>query len=120
VTLRGPELPQVSPGQSMSREELERAYVSSNEDMNAVAAALKGYGLEELGRAPSARLTPSDLEERYRFSAGEAEGQTVAIAEFGGAYFPDDLTAFCREQGRPEATVRQVGGWASPSSPSSR
>ncbi|MGZ4272529.1 MAG: S53 family peptidase [Solirubrobacteraceae bacterium] len=188
VTLRGPELPQVTPGQSMSREELERVYAASTEDMDAVASELKGYGLEELDRAPSARsmrvtgsaaqmdaafranlgvyrrangvefrgregelqipaglngvvtgvfgldqrrvarrvpgippyqgtaaqvaegaLTPSDLEERYRFPAGEAEGQTVAIAEFGGAYFPSDLTAFCREQGRPEPTVRQVG-----------
>jgi kumamolisin len=188
VTLRGPELPRVSPGESMSREELERVYASSSEDMDAVAAALRGYGLEELDRAPSARsmrvvgsaaqmdaafaanlgvyrsadgaqfrgregelqvptrlegivtgvfgldqrrvarrvpgipryqgtaadvaegaLSPSDLEERYRFPAGEAEGQTVAIAEFGGAYFPDDLAAFCREQGRPVPTVRQVG-----------
>ncbi|HEY2320683.1 MAG TPA: S53 family peptidase [Solirubrobacteraceae bacterium] len=188
VTLRGPELPQVSPGHSMSREELERAYASSTEDMDAVAAALQGYGLEELDRMPSARsmrvrgtaaqmdaafradlgvyrrangvefrgregelqipgrlngvvtgvfgldqrrvarrapgippyegtaaevaqaaLTPSDLEERYRFPAGAAARQTVAIAEFGGAYFPGDLAKFCREQGRPEPTVRQVG-----------
>jgi kumamolisin len=172
----------------MSREELERSYASSGEDMDAVAAALRGYGLEELARTPSARsmrmtgsaaqmdaafganlgvyrrtngtqfrgregdlripkdldgivtgvfgldqrrvarrvpgippyqgtaaavaegaLTPTDLEERYRFPAGEAEGQTIAIAEFGGAYFPSDLAAFCREQGRPEPTVRQVG-----------
>jgi kumamolisin len=188
VTLRGPDLPQVSPGQSMSREELERTFASSSADIDAVAAALRGYGLEELDRAPSARslrvhgsaaqmdaafgadlgvyrrtngtefrgregelqipaglegivtgvfgldqrrvarrvpgippyqgtaaqaaegaLTPADLEERYRFPAGEAEGQTVAIAEFGGAYFPGDLAAFCRQQGRPEPTVRQVG-----------
>jgi kumamolisin len=188
VTLRGPELPQVSPGRSMSREELERAYAASAGDMDAVASALKAYGLAVVDRAPSARsmrvsgtaaqmdaafwanlgvyrrangvefrgregdlevparlegvvtgvfgldqrrvarrvpgippyegtkaeaaasaLSPSDLEERYRFPAGEAEGQTVAIAEFGGAYFPSDLAAFCREQGRPEPTVRQVG-----------
>ena len=188
VTLRGPELPEVSPGHSMSREELERAYASSTEDMDAVAAALQGYGLEELDRMPSARsmrvrgtaaqmdaafradlgvyrrangvefrgregelqipgrlnevvtgvfgldqrrvarrapgippyqgtaaevaqaaLTPSDLEERYRFPAGDAARQTVAIAEFGGAYFAGDLAKFCREQGRPEPTVRQVG-----------
>ncbi|MGZ4295954.1 MAG: protease pro-enzyme activation domain-containing protein, partial [Solirubrobacteraceae bacterium] len=55
VTLRGPELPQVTPGQSMSREELERVYAASTEDMDAVASELKGYGLEELDRAPSAR-----------------------------------------------------------------
>jgi kumamolisin len=59
--------------------------------------------------AAEAALSPSDLEERYRFPAGEGEGQTVAIAEFGGAYFPGDLTAFCKQQGRPEPTVKQVG-----------
>jgi kumamolisin len=188
VTVRGPELPPVTPGQSMSREELERVYAASPGDMDAVAAELERYGLEVLDRALSARsmrvrgtaeemdaafranlgiyrrqdgrefrgregaleipsplegivngvfgldqrrvakrvpgippyqgsaqaaaegaLSPSDLEERYRFPAGEGEGQTVAIAEFGGAYFPGDLTTFCKEQGRTEATVKQVG-----------
>ena len=188
VTLRGPELPQVTPGQSMSREELERVFAASAGDMDAVASELGRYGLEVLERMPSARsirvrgtaaqmdaafranlgiyrrkdgrefrgregtleiptalesvvngvfgldqrrvakrvpgippyqgsaqavaagaLSPSDLEERYRFPAGEGESQTVAIAEFGGAYFPDDLTAFCKQQGRAEPTVKQVG-----------
>jgi kumamolisin len=54
-------------------------------------------------------LTPSDLEERYRFPAGEAEGPDGGHRRVRRGYFPDDLTAFCREQGRPEATVRQVG-----------
>jgi kumamolisin len=187
VTVRGPDLPQVAPGKSMSREELERSYSASQADMDAVAGGLVGYGLEVLDSAPSVRslrvrgsaaqmqaafranlgiyrhdgheyrgregsleipaglegivtgvfgldqrrvarrvpgipptqepaeavaqgaLSPADLEERYRFPAGEAEGQTVAIAEFGGAYFPGDLTTFCRQQGRAEPTVRQVG-----------
>jgi len=187
VTVRGPDLPQVAPGKSMSREELERSYSASQADMDAVAGGLVGYGLEVLDSAPSVRslrvrgsaaqmqaafranlgiyrhdgheyrgregsleipaglegivtgvfgldqrrvarrvpgipptqepaeavaqgaLSPADLEERYRFPAGEAEGQTVAIAEFGGAYFPDDLTTFCRQQGRAEPTVKQVG-----------
>ena len=187
VTVRGPDLPQVAPGKSMSREELERSYSASQADMDAVAEGLADYGLEVLDSAPSVRslrvrgsaaqmdaafranlgiyrhdgheyrgregsleipaglegivtgvfgldqrrvarrvpgipptqepaeavaqgaLSPADLEERYRFPAGEAEGQTVAIAEFGGAYFPGDLTTFCRQQGRAEPTVRQVG-----------
>jgi hypothetical protein len=33
----------------------------------------------------------------------------VAIAEFGGAYLPSDLATFCRQQARPEPTVKQVG-----------
>ena len=187
VTVRGPDLPQVTPGKSMSREELERNYSASQADMDAVAEELARYGLEVLDSAPSVRslrlrgsagqmdaafranlgiyrhdghefrgregsleipaglegivtgvfgldqrrvarrvpgipptqesaeavaqgaLSPADLEERYRFPAGEAEGQTVAIAEFGGAYFPGDLTTFCRQQGRAEPTVKQVG-----------
>ncbi len=187
VTVRGPDLPQVTPGRSISREELERSYSASEPDMDAVASVLTGYGMEVLESAPSARslrvrgtagqmnaafradlglyrhdgheyrgregrlevpapldgivtgvfgldqrrvarrvpgipsyegtadsaaheaLSPSDLEERYRFPAGEAEGQTVAIAEFGGAYFAEDLALFCRQQGRPEPTVKEVG-----------
>ncbi len=187
VTVRGPDLPQVTPGKSMSREQLERSYSASAEDMDAVATELGHYGLEVLDAAPATRslrvrgtaeqmdatfradlgiyrhggyefrgregslqipadlegivtgvfgldqrrvarrvpgippihesaeavaegaLSPADLEERYRFPAGEGEGQTVAIAEFGGAYFPSDLALFCRQQGRPEATVKQVG-----------
>ena len=187
VTVRGPELPQVTPGKSMSREQLERSYSASAADMDAVATELGPYGLEVLDSAPSTRslrvrgtaeqmdaafranlgiyrhdgheyrgregslevpaglegvvtgvfgldqrrvarrvpgippihesaeavaegaLSPADLEERYRFPGGEGQGQTVAIAEFGGAYFPDDLATFCRQQGRPEPTVNQVG-----------
>ncbi len=187
VTVRGPELPQVTPGKSMSREELERRYSASPADMDAVASELGQYGLEVLDSALSTRslrvrgtaaqmdaafranlgiyrddgdefrgregtleipagladvvtgvfgldqrrvarrvpgipphegsaqalaegaLSPADLEERYRFPGGEGEGQTVAIAEFGGAYFPSDLQTFCTQQGRPEPSVKQVG-----------
>ncbi len=187
VTVRGPDLPQVTPGKSISREEFERSYSARPADMEAAASELGHYGLEVLDSAPSTRslrlrgtaaqmdaafraslgiyrhdgsdfrgregsleiptslegivtgvfgldqrrvarrvpgipphqgsaesvadgaLSPADLEERYRFPSGEGEGQTVAIAEFGGAYFPDDLATFCSQQGRPEPTVRQVG-----------
>ena len=187
VTVRGPDLPQVTPEKAMSREELERSYSASPADMDAVAAELGRNGLEVLDSAASTRslrvrgtaeqmdatfranlgvyrhdgyeyrgregslqipvaldgivtgvfgldqrrvarrvpgipptqasaesvaqdaLSPADLEERYRFPEGEGEGQTVAIAEFGGAYFPDDLATFCAQQGRPEPSVKQVG-----------
>ena len=46
-------------------------------------------------------LTPADLEDRYHFPPGDGAGQAVAIAEFFGAYFPSDLTAFCQKYGRP-------------------
>ena len=187
VTVRGPDLPQVTPGKSMTREELERVYSATPQDMDAVTSELGRYGLRVVDSAPSARslrgtgtaeqmdaafranlgiyrhhdhdyrgregeleipanlegiitgvfgldqrrvarrvpgippyqgsaesvaeaaLSPADLEERYRFPTGEGEGQTVAIAEFGGAYFANDLAVFCRQQGRPEPTVKQVG-----------
>ncbi len=55
-------------------------------------------------------LTAADLEARYSFPAGEGEGQTIAIAEFGGGYFPDDLAAYCAKQGRPapKVTIQSV------------
>jgi kumamolisin len=54
---------------------------------------------------------PGELERRYRFPAGHGEGQTIAVAEFGGGYFPADLRKFCREHGRavPHITAVPVG-----------
>jgi kumamolisin len=66
----------------------------------------------------SSPLTPADIETRYNFPNGNCAGQKIAIAEFGSptqsgqslppAYFPDDLTAFCQQQGRPQPTVTTV------------
>ena len=56
----------------------------------------------------AAALTPPDFEARYQFPQGNAAGQVVAIAEFGGAYFPDDVQAFCQKYGRPVPTVTPV------------
>ena len=63
-------------------------------------------------------LTPAEIEEHYNFPAGDCAGQKIAIAEFGSplqsgdflppAYFPDDLTAFCQQQGRPVPDVQTV------------
>jgi kumamolisin len=52
-----------------------------------------------------APFTATELESRYSFPPGEAEGQIVAIAEFGGGYFPDDVAAYCKKQGRPTPNV---------------
>lgn len=45
---------------------------------------------------------PPDLERIYRFPDGDASGRRVAIAEFGGGYFPGDATQFCQMYGRPD------------------
>jgi kumamolisin len=53
-------------------------------------------------------LGPAELEQHYNFPPGEAAGQTIAIAEFGGGYFPGDLEAFCERHGRPVPDVTTV------------
>jgi kumamolisin len=57
--------------------------------------------------AATAAFAPADLEARYQFPLGDAPGQTVAIAEFGGAYSASDVQAFCKQNGRavPEITL---------------
>jgi kumamolisin len=58
-------------------------------------------------QAAAAALAPADLEARYQFPPGDAAGQTVAIAEFGGAYTASDVRAFCQKYDRavPEITT---------------
>lgn len=187
VTVRGPALPQLEPGQSISRDELKSSYAASPADLDKVTTALEHYGLkveeasamtrslrvrgsaEQMQAAFDANLAvyrspdqgefrgregelaipselegvvtgvlgldqrrvarrqpgipdkgnpaqvaaqalaPADLEQRYGFPNGQGAGQTVAIAEFGGAYFADDLTAFCAQQNRPLPNVQQAG-----------
>jgi kumamolisin len=61
--------------------------------------------------APSvslAHMTPANLEALYSFPPGDGTGQTIAIAEFGGGYFPDDLNTFCSKHGLPVPTVTIV------------
>ena len=73
-------------------------------------------------KRPAARRTapwtPADIEAHYNFPPGDCAGQKIAIAEFGAplqsgeflppAYFPHDLTAFCKRQGRPKPKIRTV------------
>ena len=62
------------------------------------------------GNAPAlSPLTPSDLEQRYNFPPGDCTGQTIAIAEFGGGYFADDMTAYCQQFQRPVPNVQGIG-----------
>src|SRR5262249_8187301 len=53
-------------------------------------------------------LSCSDLESRYHFPAGAAEAQNVAIAEFGGGYFPDEVQTFCQKQSRSLPSIKIV------------
>jgi kumamolisin len=92
-----------------------------------VPADLKGivtgvFGLDErrmarrkAGAAVSASkaaklspLTPADLEKRYNFPPGDADGQTIVIAEFGGGYFADDVAAYCQKFQRAVPQIQAV------------
>jgi kumamolisin len=60
------------------------------------------------GQATPPPLGPAELERRYRFPEGGAEGQTIAIAEFGGGYFADDVRRFCHRHGRDVPAIATV------------
>jgi len=53
-------------------------------------------------------LKPSDIEQRYNFPPGDGSGQSIAIAEFGGGYFEDDLEEYCNEIGRSVPKVKAI------------
>ena len=53
-------------------------------------------------------LAPIDIEQRYNFPPGDAHGQTIAIAEFGGGYFASDVSAYCARFNRPIPSVTAV------------
>jgi len=68
--------------------------------------------LTQAQAAPGQPLSSAQLASRYHFPPGDGSGQTVAIAEFGGGYFADDLQAFCAKQGTPlpKVTPASVNG----------
>jgi kumamolisin len=55
-------------------------------------------------------LQPADLETHYNFPPGDGTGQTIAIAEFGGGYFQDDLQSYCTKFNRqiPHVQIQSV------------
>ncbi len=53
-------------------------------------------------------LAPADLEQRYNFPPGAGAGQSIVIAEFGGGYFVDDVTAYCNKFQRPVPNIQAV------------
>lgn len=83
-------------------------------DQRRVARRRVGLGPKAARRKP---LGPRDLERRYRFPRPQGDGQTIAIAEFGGGYYPDDLRLYCQQcdQAVPRIEIVSVG--ASPLTP---
>jgi kumamolisin len=51
---------------------------------------------------------PAELASIYSFPAGDGEGQTVGLLEFGGGYFADDLATFCKNANVAIPTVKTV------------
>jgi kumamolisin len=78
------------------------------------AAAQAGAGAGPPGPDP---LGPADLEKRYNFPDGDCAGQTIAVAEFGGGYFPDDVRMFCQTHGRALPQIETVSIGATPLTP---
>lgn len=57
---------------------------------------------------PTSPVSPSEIAAHYRFPAGTGAGQTIAVAEFGGGFFPDDLAAYCAKYDTPVPKVTTV------------
>ncbi len=71
-------------------------------------------------KAPAAQiegLSPGQLEQRYSFPPGRGTGQKVGIAEFGGAYFPEDLEAFCKQHEIAMPQVSTIDAGVQPRTP---
>lgn len=61
-----------------------------------------------LKHIPASWYTPSELGAHYHFPNGDGSGQTVALLEFGGGYFPNDLAEFCKLANVPTPVVKTV------------
>jgi kumamolisin len=61
-----------------------------------------------LKSVPPSWYTPAKLASHYNFPAGQGEGQTIGILEFGGGFFEQDLAKFCKLTGTAEPTVKPV------------
>ena len=77
----------------------------------------RGAAAKGPGGAAANPLGPADLEQRYCFPDGDGAGQTIAIAEFGGGYFPDDVRTFCSAHSRPTPQVDSVSIGYTPMTP---
>lgn len=64
--------------------------------------------LAETDAASRSWFYPAELASIYAFPAGNGQGQTIGILEFGGGYFPDDLAAFCKSAQVPVPQVKAI------------
>lgn len=81
-------------------------------DQRRVARRLAAAGSAAAASTPMGRaLGPAALEKRYSFPPGNGSHETIAIAEFGGGYFPQDVEKFCQRHRRlvPDVNVVPVG-----------
>jgi kumamolisin len=87
-------------------------------ELKGIVTAVLGFGERRVVRRKPANatkivhrltpLTPADLERYYSFPHGDAAGQKIAIAEFGGGYFASDLSAYCKKFHRLVPTVKAI------------
>ncbi|HTR97472.1 MAG TPA: S53 family peptidase [Candidatus Acidoferrales bacterium] len=56
----------------------------------------------------------SELAAIYDFPDGDGAGETVAILEFGGGYFPADLASYCQQAKVPPPVVEAIGVHGAP------
>jgi kumamolisin len=86
-------------------------------ELQGIVTAVLGFGERRVARRKSGRakgmqtltaFAPADLERHYDFPPGQADGQKIAIAEFGGGYFANDLLVYCAKHGRPVPNVIAV------------
>ncbi len=52
---------------------------------------------QALSSSPPTWYVPQQFGTHYHFPSGDGTGQTVGILEFGGGYFPGDLSRFCEK-----------------------
>ena len=64
--------------------------------------------LAERAAANRTWFFPAELATIYSFPAGNGQGQTVGLLEFGGGFFPDDLATFCTDANVSVPTVKTV------------
>jgi kumamolisin len=64
--------------------------------------------MHALAATANSRYIPSQLAKHYNFPQGDGAGQTVAVFEFAGGYFPNDLKAFCHKAGVEMPTVKAI------------
>lgn len=85
-------------------------------DNRPVARRLRPPGaLDGTAAAAAPTRTPQQFAARYRFPPGDGAGQTTALLEFGGGYFPADLAQFCQQTGIPAPpTVVAISADGSP------